>query len=75
MIEAMACGTPVAAYSADGPLDIIQEGVTGFMGDELDESIQRCLQLDRERIIAESQKWTWENCWTIFEKNLTRVNK
>ena len=74
MIEAMSCGTPIAAYPIDGPLDIVEDGVTGFLGDDLNESIKKCLQLDRSKIVPESEKWTWENCWCIFEKNLTRVN-
>ena len=33
MLEAMACGTPVAAYNAPSPLDVVEDGVTGCIAD------------------------------------------
>jgi glycosyltransferase involved in cell wall biosynthesis len=71
MIEAMACGTPVAAYPCDGPMDVIEQGVTGFMNEDLNNAIDACLQLDRERVLEGSQRWTWDNAWKIFKENLT----
>tara|TARA_B100000446_G_C10548626_1_gene339383 strand:- start:411 stop:764 length:354 start_codon:yes stop_codon:yes gene_type:complete len=35
MLEAMACGTPVAAYPVSGPIDIVQEGITGALDEDL----------------------------------------
>jgi glycosyltransferase involved in cell wall biosynthesis len=35
MIEAMACGTPVAAYPCQGPEDVVDEGITGCMNFDL----------------------------------------
>ena len=71
MIEAMACGTPVAAYPCDGPMDVIEQGVTGFMNEDLNNAIDACLQLDRKRVLEGSQRWTWDNAWKIFKENLT----
>jgi glycosyltransferase involved in cell wall biosynthesis len=71
MIEAMACGTPVAAFPCDGPKDVIEQGVTGFMNEDLNNAIDACLQLDRERVLEGSQRWTWDNAWKIFKQNLT----
>lgn len=72
MIEAMACGTPVAAYPADGPLDVIDEGVTGCMNDELKQAVKDALMLDRNLVWQGSQRWSWENAWKIFKKNLVK---
>jgi glycosyltransferase involved in cell wall biosynthesis len=71
MIEAMACGTPVAAFPCDGPMDVIEQGVTGFMNEDLSNAIDDCLQLKRDRVLQGSQRWTWENAWKIFKENLT----
>ena len=71
MIEAMACGTPVAAYPVQGPLDVIDQGVTGFVNEDLTSAISSCLQLDRDRVLKGSQRWSWDNAWKIFRDSLT----
>ena len=71
MIEAMACGTPVAAFPCDGPLDVIDQAETGFMNENLKHAVDACLQLDRKRVLEGSQRWTWDNAWKIFKENLT----
>jgi len=71
MIESMACGTPVAAFPCDGPLDVIDQGETGFMNENLQDAVHGCMQLSRERVLQGSQRWTWENAWKIFKNNLS----
>ena len=75
IIEAMSIGTPIAAYKVPGPMDIIESGVTGFMGNNLEENINNCLLLDRKKIKLQSMKWSWEECWTIFRESLCPVGK
>ena len=70
MIEAMACGTPVAAYPVQGPLDVIDEGKTGCMNYNLKQAVKDALMLDRGQVWAGSQRWTWEKAWEIFKDNL-----
>ena len=70
MIEAMACGTPVAAYPCQGPEDVIDIGVTGFMTDNLEDAVTGCLQLMRERVYEGSKRWDWIRAWEIFKENL-----
>ena len=70
MIEAMACGTPVAAYPTQGPLDVVEQGVSSFLHNDLNEAIKQCLELDREKVYQASLKWCWENAWNIFKNNL-----
>ena len=73
MIEAMACGTPVAAYPCQGPEDVVDQGVTGFMNENLEDAVTACLQLNRDRVYKGSQRWTWEKAWEIFRNNLISV--
>lgn len=72
MIEAMTMGTPVAAYPVAGPIDVIEQGVTGFMNEDLEDAIGVCLYLVRDTVEANSAKWTWETCWEIFKDNLVK---
>ena len=70
MIEAMACGTPVAAYPVQGPQDVVDHGRTGYLRDNLKQAITECLILDRNDVILGSQRWSWDAAWTIFRDNL-----
>jgi glycosyltransferase involved in cell wall biosynthesis len=70
MIEAMACGTPVAAFPCSGPEDVIDEGVTGCMNAELKQAVTDCLFLNRQQVWVGSQRWSWQHAWEIFRDNL-----
>ena len=70
MIEAMACGTPVAAYPTQGPLDVVDEGKTGFLYEGLNMAIEKCLELNRQDVINHSYRWSWLEAWKIFKDNL-----
>jgi glycosyltransferase involved in cell wall biosynthesis len=74
MIEAMSLGTPVAAYPVPGPQDIVEPGA-GYLSPKLRDSVEICLHLPRNRVVALSQKWTWELCWVIFKENLVSSNR
>jgi glycosyltransferase involved in cell wall biosynthesis len=69
-IESIACGTPVAAYPVQGPIDIIEQDVDGILDYDLTQAVYRCLQIKRESVIQSRKKWTWQNCWEIFKNNL-----
>jgi glycosyltransferase involved in cell wall biosynthesis len=70
MIEAMACGTPVAAYPVQGPEDVIDEGVTGCMNSDLKQAVKDALMLNRHSVWEGSHRWSWEKAWEIFRNNL-----
>ena len=70
MIESMACGTPVAAFPCQGPIDVVDQGVTGYMDDDLLQAVNNCLQLDRNMVLEGSKKWSWQHAWDIFRDNL-----
>jgi glycosyltransferase involved in cell wall biosynthesis len=59
MIEAMACGTPVIAYNRGSVVEIIQEGLTGFIVEDETSAItavDRLSQLDRDAIRKEFEQ-------------------
>jgi glycosyltransferase involved in cell wall biosynthesis len=73
MIEAMACGTPVAAYPCQGPMDVIDQNETGIMNSDLRTAVAACLQLDREKVYQGSLRWSWDRAWEIFRDNLIKI--
>jgi glycosyltransferase involved in cell wall biosynthesis len=73
MIEAMACGTPVAAYPCQGPKDVIDESVTGYMRNDLKDAVDACLGLSREDVEHSSHRWSWDMAWAIFKDNLVEI--
>jgi len=73
MIESMSLGTPIAAYPVAGPIDIVEVGINGFLDWDLENAIKQCLQLDRQAVAKSSEKWTWEQCWQIFEEYLVKT--
>jgi glycosyltransferase involved in cell wall biosynthesis len=53
MIEAMACGTPVIAFRNGSVVEIVEDGVTGFIVETEDEAanaVHRLRSLDRAEI-------------------------
>jgi glycosyltransferase involved in cell wall biosynthesis len=59
MLEAMACGVPVAALPVRGPIDVVQNGLTGVLDDNLERACMAALQIDRDacRRFAETRSW------------------
>jgi glycosyltransferase involved in cell wall biosynthesis len=59
MLEALACGTPVAAYPVAGPLDVLLQGQSGVMDEDLRSACLAALELDRARCaeLAAAQSW------------------
>lgn len=60
MLEALASGTPVAAFPVTGPLDVLQQGITGIMQQDLAKGTVEALQLDARtcREYAEAHGWS-----------------
>ncbi len=59
MLEALACGTPVAAFPVAGPLDVLQAGVTGVMDEDLAQACRAALQLDRAICAEQAARQSW----------------
>jgi glycosyltransferase involved in cell wall biosynthesis len=70
MLEAMACGTPVAAYPVTGPIDCVNDGVNGWLDEDLETAIYKCISIDRDVIAENGAKNTWEACTSTFYDNL-----
>ena len=58
MIEALACGTPVAAYPVTGPIDILDPG-SAAMDEDLGSAITQALLCDRKAAAAYGATFGW----------------
>ena len=58
MLEAMACGVPVAAYPVQGPVDVVVEGVSGALDHDLSAAIARALAVPRASYRAYALNFT-----------------
>jgi len=74
IIEALACGLPVAAYNVQGPRNIITNGYDGFLGENLKENALKCLEIDRSHCVTTARKYSWDVAVNEFLKNLSSVN-
>ena len=65
MIEALACGTPVAAFPVAGPIDIITDRV-GALSEHLNRAIDVARYCDRQDCLQLGESYTWEAASTQF---------
>lgn len=75
MLEAMACGVPVAAYPAPGPEDVIENGVNGWIDDDLRTATLAALEVDRAGCRAFAERYSWENCSRQFLDSIQPLEK
>jgi 1,2-diacylglycerol 3-alpha-glucosyltransferase/glucuronosyltransferase len=70
LLEAMACGLPVAAYPVTGPVDVVVHGVTGVLDEDLRSAALQCLSLDPAACRAHALQYSWEACTHQFRSAL-----
>ena len=70
LLEAMASGTPVAAYPVPGPLDVVEHGSSGVLNVDLAEAARQALMLDRKAVRAHALQYSWERANRQFLCNL-----
>jgi glycosyltransferase involved in cell wall biosynthesis len=70
LIEAMACGTPVAAFPVTGPIDVVRQGATGMLADDLRIAALAALDLDRAVVHRYAAEYSWQAATEEFVRNL-----
>jgi glycosyltransferase involved in cell wall biosynthesis len=71
MLEAMACGLPVAAFPVTGPRDVVRNGSTGILNEDLKIASLEALKLNPEDCISQALEYTWDKATRQFMQNLT----
>ena len=76
MLEAMASGTPVAAYPVDGPLQVLGgsgQVLGGVLSENLMQAVEGALQVGRHQARARAEKFAWPETVALFKSYLVPV--
>ncbi len=74
MLEALACGTPVAAYPVTGPKDVVRQGVTGWLDEDLRVAVEKALVVNRENCRAYAVANGWPKIANTLADNLAIID-
>ena len=85
MVEALASGTPVAAFPVRGPIDIVTAGGRGpadraigrigALADTLEAAMAEALTADRAACAAEGARYSWSACTDQFLAGLQPIGR
>jgi 1,2-diacylglycerol 3-alpha-glucosyltransferase/glucuronosyltransferase len=72
LLEALACGTPVAAFPVTGPKDVLAdaEGRIGSVNADLKAAALDALTADRQACRAHAERYSWRACAETFLSHL-----
>ena len=76
ILEALACGTPVAAYPVTGPLDVLANtgDTVGAVDPDLRTAALRALNADRAACRRHAERFSWRACAEIFLSHLAPLH-
>ena len=76
ILEALACGTPVAAFPVTGPLDVLAGtgDTVGAVDHDLRAAALRALNADRAACRRHAERFAWRACAEIFLSHLTPLH-
>jgi glycosyltransferase involved in cell wall biosynthesis len=72
LLEALACGTPVAAFPVTGPIDVLADadGRIGAVNADLRAAALEALGADRAACRAHAERYSWRACAEVFLSHL-----
>jgi glycosyltransferase involved in cell wall biosynthesis len=69
-LESMACGVPVAAFPVAGPIDVVEDGITGALDENLAHAALRALHISPHACRDRALRSGWDACSREFETHL-----
>jgi glycosyltransferase involved in cell wall biosynthesis len=73
LIEALACGCPVAAYPVTGPMDVIGDAPAGALHEDLRSACLAALRVPRQNALAHARQFTWGRATAQFLQHLRQA--
>ena len=74
LLEALASGTPVAAFPVTGPIDVVTDARVGALNEDLRTACLKALDCDRTACREHAEAWSWEACVAQFRAALVPIN-
>ena len=74
LLEALACGIPVAAYPVTGPRDVVGTSGCGALSEDLREAALAALEIDRSKCRPYAETFSWERSASDFLNNIRIAN-
>jgi glycosyltransferase involved in cell wall biosynthesis len=73
LLEALAAGTPVAAFPVTGPIDVITDDRVGALDEDLRAACLKALDCDRSMARRHAEAWSWDACVAQFRAALVPI--
>ncbi|QDG78503.1 glycosyltransferase family 1 protein [Labrenzia sp. PHM005] len=75
LLEALACGVPVAAYPIMGPIDVVGDSRTGVLSSDLRTACLEALNIQSDLCRAAALEQSWSTCTDKFLENIDAANR
>jgi glycosyltransferase involved in cell wall biosynthesis len=73
LLEALASGTPVAAFPVTGPIDVVTDSRVGALDEDLRAACLKALECDRAACRSHAEAWSWDACVAQFRAVLVQI--
>jgi glycosyltransferase involved in cell wall biosynthesis len=73
LLEALASGTPVAAFPVTGPIDVVTNSRVGALDEDLRAACLKALECDRTACRSHAEAWSWDACVAQFRAALVPI--
>jgi glycosyltransferase involved in cell wall biosynthesis len=73
MLEALACGVPVAAFPVPGPLDVIGSSPAGVLDEDLGRACRAALEIPSAACREHALRHSWARCAELFASYLAPI--
>lgn len=74
LLEALASGTPVAAFPVTGPIDVVTDARVGALNEDLRTACLKALDCHRTACREHAEAWSWDACVAQFRAALVPIN-
>jgi len=75
LLEALASGTPVAAYPVTGPIDVIGQAPVGVLHNDLRTAALKALDVPRDACRTYAEAFSWENSAAQFLSHMPLISR
>ncbi len=75
VLEALACGVPVAAFPVPGPLDVLGDAPVGALREDLGEACRLARAVDPAACRRHAEGFSWERCAELLLAHLAPISR